>query len=340
MSIELSVVLISKNQDWNITRLIESVLSATKEIQSREILLVDSASEDQTIELAKQYPIDIYRLQPGSHLTPAAGRYIGFKHTHGEFTLFLDGDMELCPYWLSKALDMIKKRKDVAAITGSRIDLPLATTSDEKMKIKQIANDDGKEVEKGGGAAMYRRATLLKIGQFNPYLHSDEEPDLCLRLRYSGYKILKLRQTIVLHYSDPSSKHATKIARWKRKLYMGAGQNLRYNFQTEFFWPYLKERGFAFAPIFAILVGILATVWYAKTKQSLPLFLWFSTFVLFFLIEARRKGSFYAAVGSLLHRILIIDGTIRGFLKIPLDPKSYPEDFEVVQVYTNKGEIS
>ena len=105
---ELSIVLISKNQAWNMSRLVESVLRNTTCVSSREIVLVDSASTDGTIEVASRYPIRILRLRPDQHLTPAAGRYIGYKHTSGELVLFLDGDMELCKGWLETGLQILE----------------------------------------------------------------------------------------------------------------------------------------------------------------------------------------------------------------------------------------
>src|SRR5438874_587956 len=85
--IELSVVLISKNQAWNISRLIESVLQATSSIISKEVILVDSASTDETVEMASRYPISIVRLQPGQRLSPAIGRYTGYTRTQPELGL-------------------------------------------------------------------------------------------------------------------------------------------------------------------------------------------------------------------------------------------------------------
>ena len=92
---ELSVVLISKNQEWNIARLVESVLRETDALPSREIVLVDSASTDRTTEIAARYPIAVLKLCPEQRLTAAAGRYVGYKRTTGDLVLFLDGDMEL-----------------------------------------------------------------------------------------------------------------------------------------------------------------------------------------------------------------------------------------------------
>jgi len=76
LMIELSVVLISRNQAWSIVRLMDSVIRETASVPSKEIILVDSASTDETVELAGAYPIRILRLQPGQPLSPAIGRYV------------------------------------------------------------------------------------------------------------------------------------------------------------------------------------------------------------------------------------------------------------------------
>ncbi len=333
MSIELSIVLISKNQDWNIGRLIESVISETQHLENREILLVDSASDDRTVELAQKYPIGIIQLQATQMqtLTPAAGRYTGFKHTSGEFVLFLDGDMELCPFWIDKALARIKKRPATAAVTGARIDLPVATRQQNKPALQKIDTDPGVAVRKGGGAALYRRKVLEQIGQFNPFLCSDEEPELCLRLRHNGYNIIEFAQAIVFHYSDPGDRLATKIARRKRNLYLGGGQNLRTHWRTKYFWPYVKERDFATAPMLVLLAGFAAFFHFLHTGGGNALILWWFVFFAFLFVDSLRKHSFYLAFGSLLHRAFIIEGTVRGFFKKTEDPATYPENFNIIQ---------
>src|SRR2546426_902488 len=120
---KLSVVLISKNQAWNISRLIESVLHAASCVSSKEIILVDSASTDETVVVAGRYPINILRLQPGQRLSPAIGRYVGYNQTQGELVLFLDGDMELVPGWLERALNTVANTPRAGAVAGRVIDI-------------------------------------------------------------------------------------------------------------------------------------------------------------------------------------------------------------------------
>jgi len=328
---ELAVVLISKNQAWNMSRLIESVLEETSWIGSKEILLVDSASTDETIKVAKKHSIKIIHLLPNQHLAPAVGRYIGEKHSNSKFILFLDGDMELFPGWLKKGCEFLKNRPEVAVVTGKRIDLPTTEKHKNDSVINSDTHGDATEISYSGGAAMYRRSVLNDVGTFNPYLFSDEEPDLCIRIRNAGYKILQLQLPIVYHYTDPVDSLISKTKRWKRNLYLGAGQNLRYHFGTKNFWPYVKERGYGIVPVLGTLLGFSLLFWYFMSGQIFPFKLWCSGLVLFLIVDAIRKRSIYMTVVSLLERFFIADGTVRGFFKKPTDPNKYNAKYEIIE---------
>lgn len=328
---KLAVVLISKNQSWNIRRLISSVIQETREWPQKEIVLVDSASTDDTIRIAKEYPINIIRLHPDMRLTAAAGRHIGTNNTKSEYVLFLDGDMELYPGWLNRALKVMDQDPAIAAICGNRIDLP--RQAEIKTKPTPVFNEDyhGIEVRKCGGAAMYRRDHLDKVGSFNPFLYSDEEPELCLRLRLAGYKILKLPMPISYHFAELTTSVKTKISRWKRNLYLGAGQNLRYHWRDKILWHYLKERGYGIAPIFGIAIGAGSLFWYFFTGNALAIQVVGSAFLLFLFVDLVRRKSPRKTVMSLFERLFIAAGTIRGFFMRPNPTGTFPDKYDRVK---------
>jgi glycosyltransferase involved in cell wall biosynthesis len=328
---ELAVVLISKNQAWNVERLIKSVIQDTRNLAQKEILLVDSASTDNTIRIASEYPIKIIRLHPEQHLTPSAGRYIGIKNTKSKYVLFLDGDMEIYPGWLNRALKVIQLNPKIAAITGERIDLLKQIEMKDKPPRVTHEEDKGIEVKNCGGAAMYRRDLMNKVGSINPYLYSDEEPDLCLRLRHSGYKIIKLHHPISYHYSDTEVSLKTKYGRWKRNLYLGAGQNLRYYWRDKLFWKYLKERGYGIVPAFGIAGGIISLLWYFITGNKLIIQVVVLAFFLFVLADLIKRRSLYKTVVSLCERLFIAHGTIRGFFLTPYPPDTYPNKYDQIK---------
>lgn len=330
--VDLAVVMISRNQEWNVARLIESVLKETSSVPTREIVLADSASTDNTTQIASNYPIDVLRLRPEQRLSAAAGRYVGYRHTTGRLVLFLDGDMELYPGWLEKALRLIRTNPEVAVVTGQTIDLPKKAGPEDKPPPAEKKRETYSEVRQGGGAALYRRSALEEVGTFNPYLYSEEEPELCVRIRHgAGYKAVRLHYPIAYHYTDPEGKLSTIVGRWRRNLYMGAGQNLHYHLGNNTFWPYVKERGYGCLPLGGLLAGLISLLWSLKTGRRAWFGLWLAALFGAVLASAYRKRSLYRALSGMLERAFYADGTIRGFLLEAPDPDSYPAKVDVIK---------
>lgn len=105
----LSIVIISRNEERFIRRSIESVLEASEYIENKEIILVDSASIDGTLEIAQRYPIKIIRIDNSAPLSPAAGRHIGFLYSKGEYIHFQDGDSILDKEWFKNSIPFLEK---------------------------------------------------------------------------------------------------------------------------------------------------------------------------------------------------------------------------------------
>jgi glycosyltransferase involved in cell wall biosynthesis len=330
---KLSVVLISRNQEWNIARLVESVLREADPLNPMEVTLVDSASSDRTAEIAARYPIMVLKLHPDQRLSASAGRYVGYKRATGDLILFLDGDMELCEGWLAQALEVMQASLDVAVVCGRVIDRPKDTPPQTGEQHEPFPVETGKiiNVLHGGGASMYRRSVLEQVGTFNPYLYSDEEPELCLRIRHAGFQILRLPRPIAFHYTAPWEALSTFLAKRKGNIWLGYGQNIRYFWGSQLIWPYLKERGWAVSPALMLGAGILAAIASILTGQWGWLLLWVSLLILLFIGIAIRKRSLERALLILFRRLLILDGTWHGLLLKPYAPDSYPGKFDVIR---------
>jgi glycosyltransferase involved in cell wall biosynthesis len=333
---ELSVVLISKNQEWNIAQLVGSVLKESASLSKREIVLVDSASTDRTTEIAAHFPITVIKLHPDQRLSAAAGRYVGYKRTTGDLVLFLDGDMELCEGWLDQALSVMHSMSDVAVVCGRVIDRPKAVRTSSDGYLESLPADDAGiiNVLHGGGAAMYRRSVLERVGTFNPYLYADEEPELCLRIRHAGYQVLRLPRPSVFHYSAIFHALSTFLDKRSSKFFLGFGQNIRYFFGSPLLWPYLSERG-CVAPALTLCIGIIAVVALVLTGQWVWLALWGAFLTILTVGIAIRKHSLKRALLTLFGRLLIIEGCVRGLWLKPYDPTSYPGRYDVIQEICN-----
>jgi hypothetical protein len=254
--------------------------------------------------------------------------------------LFLDGDMELCPGWLDNALRVMDTHAEAAVVTGQVIDLPKATRREQTRPLPRPDSIAVLEIAASGGAALYRRAVLEQVGTFNPHLYSEEEPELCLRIRHAGYRIFQLEYPIAHHYSNPEGAFSTLVGRWKRNLYLGDGQVLRYHLGDAMLWTYLRERGYMCAPLLGGVIGLCVFV----LAMLFDAWRWFGVWLLLpgalLLGDLYRKRSVYRMAFSLLHRLIIVDGTIRGFWLKPLAPEAYTGKLDVVKLIKTRRPLS
>ena len=61
--IKVSIIIKALNEEEHIIKCIEKAIAALKEVKGKnEIILVDSGSRDDTVKLAKKYPIKILQI--------------------------------------------------------------------------------------------------------------------------------------------------------------------------------------------------------------------------------------------------------------------------------------
>ncbi len=338
VSPNLSIVLITRNEENNIARAIESVITAVQPYPETEIMLVDSASTDRTVEIAQKYPISIVRLDPSWFLSAAAGRYIGTYFTQGDLLLYMDGDMELRQEWLKQALLLILGDDDIAGITGHIQDVYVQNGLIQD----NIENDpDNKPavVKHFGGLGLYKRSALNKVGGFNPFFSSEEEPELCIRLRCAGFKLLSLPLLAARHYCIPQNSITGQIRRVRLRLFLGYGQIPRYHLGTRLFWVYLIERGSFIVYLVGILLTFITLLVTLLTKNIVYFGGWVLTVSIFFLIYLVKKRSLRRFMQSLLNRTLAVFGAVSGFIKSPRSPDEYPLNAEVVQIGYHRSSL-
>ena len=178
---------------------------------------------------------------------------------------------------------------------------------------------------------MHRRSVLDAVGSFHPYLHSDEEPELCIRIRHAGYRIVDVGTRVALHYSAPSRSVSTVLDRWRRNLFLGAGQAIRYHLGSDVLWPYVRERGYGLVPGLALVAGGGTLASGLTGGRWRPLALWAAVASVTVGAHAARRRSLSDTAYSVVQRLCIVDGTVRGFLAAPPPPDAHPARFDVVR---------
>ena len=328
-SCNLSVVIISKNEERNIARCIESTLKATEDSERRELILVDSGSNDRTVELAKNYPIRILQLKHKSQFSPAAGRFIGSLYSRGNYIQFLDGDMVLDKNWFKNAVPALVNNERVAGVVGITTQEQYTTYYARKMKRWMERLKTG-EITYFDGANLCKRDVLLKIGSYNPYLKSHEETELGLRITKNGYKLLRLSCPMIHHFGGNERFSVFLFKKMRNNL--GLGQMLRHflNDETLLKW-FLGEYKFFIAYVLYYLVGLIVLSISHFFETVSLIYVWVSGFLLLLAIAFIECQSIKQSILYMFSSIPRSIYFIIGFLIPVKDPHNFPKDVIVIK---------
>jgi len=204
---DLTAIVVAKNEEANIGPCLDACIQSiehvlrTGRIRTAEILVVDSSSVDQTIQIVEKYPVSIVRLSNRSPLSASAGRYIGMKHARGQRILYVDGDFELSGPWLAEAIQCLDSDPRLAAVSG-RIE---ERYEDSTILARRVMAEVGKHRAEPEAVpiGLYRRDALDATGGFHPFLRGGEDRELADRLRQAGYSLEGLDIPMGLHRRVP-----------------------------------------------------------------------------------------------------------------------------------------
>lgn len=328
----ISVVIISRNEENNITSCIESILEATKHIQNSEVILVDSASTDKTVEIATKYPITILQLNPSWQLSSAAGRYIGFLYSKGKYIQFQDGDTLLDRDWFKHSIPILEKEDLLAGVVGIITQKKYDTILAKKMAKAELTTKFG-EITDYQEDALFKRDILLEVGSFNPYLKAQEEGELCERIIDRGFKLLRIHQKMSIHLGGRKEGYWDILKR-KPRYAVGKGQKLRLSLNNKkILWWRIKEHKFLLIFLFLTLYGFLSIGVYVFGKNINLLYVW--TIGILCLIgwifyeEHNIKIALTHVLSITIQSPFFLYGMIRS---IP-DPSTYPTNVKIIKDY-------
>lgn len=212
----IGVVIIGRNEG---NRLKASLLSV---IESKNtVVYVDSGSTDGSIALAKSLGVNVVELDLSIPFTAARARNAGFLRLLQikpdiEFVQFVDGDCIVASGWLEVARKQLLTNPDVAVVCGRRRE-EFPANSVYNLLCDVEWNTPVGEAKACGGDSMMRVAALKEVGGFNPTLIAGEEPELCVRLRRQGGRILRINAEMTLHDAK-----ITRFSQWwKREIRNG-----------------------------------------------------------------------------------------------------------------------
>ncbi|KIC41606.1 glycosyl transferase [Ruegeria sp. ANG-R] len=193
----LAVVIIGRNEGERLIRGLSSVQAAHR------VIYVDSGSTDGSQKAAVEMGAELVELDMSQPFTAARARNAGIDRlrTQGDspdLVQFLDGDCELQPDWLQTAQSFLADHPGVGVVFGRRRERFPEATLYNRMCDWEWDVPVG-ERRACGGDALIRMGALDAIGGYNPTLIAGEEPEMCVRLRATGWKIWRIDEEMTLH---------------------------------------------------------------------------------------------------------------------------------------------
>ena len=220
----VSIIIKAFNEERNIVRAVESALTAISTVGG-EVILADSNSTDQTVELALKYPIRIVRLVDATDRRCGVGPQLGYQHAKGEFVYILDGDMRMRPGFLEQALSFMESRPDVAGVGGLLVEQNTDSLEYRAREERSPQHKQPGRVDRLDGGGLYRRRAIEEVGYLsNRNLHSYEEFDIAARLRTRNWQLWRLPATAVDHYGHETPPYRLLSHRWASRYICGLGE--------------------------------------------------------------------------------------------------------------------
>ena len=205
----VSVVVIGRNEGDRLLRCLESVRAANWSGVRFELIYVDSQSTDTSVVRAQGKGARVFLLDDPSPCA-AKARNLGWQEARGEFVLFLDGDTELHPEFVGRAIGVLHDPR-VCGVWGHRRELRPEQSLYTRVLDLDWVYPTGRTLYFGGDV-LVRRCALQEAGGFDPGLKAGEEPELCARLRAAGWAIE--------HIDAPMTRHDLAIrslrSYWRR----------------------------------------------------------------------------------------------------------------------------
>jgi glycosyltransferase involved in cell wall biosynthesis len=174
---DISVVVITKNEEKNIKECLLSIRNQKFSSGSYEIILVDAHSTDNTIRLAEQYTDKIILSEPGMPVQ----RNLGIKESNGKYILLLDADMRISEGLIE---DCFKRMEEKSELVGLYIEeYILGKTFFHKIRRFERSFYSGTVID---CVRFVRSDTISQIGGYDETILIGEDWDLDRRFNIVG----------------------------------------------------------------------------------------------------------------------------------------------------------
>jgi GT2 family glycosyltransferase len=205
----------------------------------REILVLDNASTDTSVEKARHFGQAVNIIELPSNLGFAGACNEGYRRSRAEYLLFLNADIEVFPSALENLCQFMDSHPEAGAAGGKLVGVDgspqrgfnvrgfptfLSTAFEilmvdkifprnrvtRKQRMLDFSFSEVAEVDQPAGACLLvRKSVFESVGLFDERFHPAwfEDVDLCLRLRQGGFKVYFVPDARFRHQGGASLEH-------------------------------------------------------------------------------------------------------------------------------------
>ncbi len=214
----VSIVILNYNGEHFIGRCLESVLRT--EYERYEVIVVDNASTDSSLEIIKQFVDKGPNLRKVS-LTKNYGYGLGNNEGYAKsdagskYVVFLNNDTIVNKHWLMYLVRAMEDDQSIGAAQPRILSMdgiiePFTGFMNVFGDSTIVLERDMKIPERffaSGCALIVRKSIIDRIGLFNrSFFAYYEDTDLSWRIRLNGYSIAYIRDAVVLHKGRATAK--------------------------------------------------------------------------------------------------------------------------------------
>jgi glycosyltransferase involved in cell wall biosynthesis len=310
MGLRVSIVVCAYNAGDDLRECLESL--AAQEHREVEIVVVDDASADATLDCARQFrartDVEMIVLSNETNLGVAGSRNVGIRESRGDIIAFTDADCIAAPNWISELIKGYALSK-ASAVGGSIADRP---TSRYWERVDQssnfVAGTEGTVSYIQGCNMSFDRRALRALLFNDEITYGYEEALLCDQLTAAGRRIYYRPQAVVIH------KHRRTFSALCRQKYLRGLSSIWYRKKQKMF-PLLKRH-----LVLLLAFGSLPLMMISGTflLVSLSSFLVFLVSLLWDEFQFRRKSFKDILVtlpGTIIIEMVHGAGSVAGLIK-------------------------
>ncbi|MDO8843255.1 glycosyltransferase family 2 protein [Methylicorpusculum sp.] len=212
---KVSVIIVNWNGKQFLERCLAALMSQT--VQAHEIILVDNASTDESVEIVRQFPfVRLIEQNSNTGFAHANNLAINGASTESKWIALLNPDAFVEPRWLEALLLAAENNPEFDVFGSNLVSAGNPEVMDGAGDVYHVSGrvwrtaygspvptftERANEVfSPCAAAALYRHSAWCEIGGFDEdYFCYVEDVDLGFRLRLAGYRCLYVPQSVAHH---------------------------------------------------------------------------------------------------------------------------------------------